>query len=65
MFRREPDKSPLFQLKTPNGVELLVGSCAVRLIVRIVSAVLIAGSLLFYGPAFGKELSFLLRALGM
>jgi hypothetical protein len=41
----------------------LVGSCAVTLIVRVVSALLIAGTRFFVGRTFGKELAILLKTL--
>jgi hypothetical protein len=61
----QPEKFPLIDIKTPSGARVVIGPCAVRLILRMVSIGLIGGTMFFFGPGLGKELAILLRALGV
>ena len=63
MFKRQPDRFPLLDLRTPDGGRLIIGPSAVPLIVGTLSMVLVAVTLFFFGPEAGREMSTLLRAL--
>lgn len=65
MFGRKPDRFPLLDIKTPNGGRIVIGPCAVRLIVRILATIVVAVTLLLFGPDLGKELAVLLQAVGL
>jgi hypothetical protein len=66
MFGHQPDKFPLFQMEpTPHGRRVIIGPCAVKLIVGVTTSVLIVVTLVFYGPTMGEKLVMLLRAAGL
>jgi hypothetical protein len=65
MLGQHPEKFPLLDMKTSGGGRVIIGPCAVPLVVRTLAIILVAITLCFFGPALGKELSILLRALGI
>jgi hypothetical protein len=65
MFGTHPEKFPFIDIKTANGWRVVIGPCAVRLILTVVYMGLVVGSLILIGPSFGKEVVALLRAVGV
>ena len=65
MLEQRPEKFPLIDIKTSSGARVVIGPCAVRLILRAVSLGLISRTLFLFGPDLGKDLVILLQALGI
>ena len=66
MFSHQPDKFPLFQMEpTPHGRRVIIGPCAVKLIVSVTTSVLIIITLLMYGQPVAERFVILLRAAGL
>jgi len=59
------EEFPLIDIKTSSGWRVVIGPCAVRLILRMVYIGVVVGTLLLFGPIFGKELAVMLRAFGV
>ena len=64
MIRRNPDRFPLFELRTARGTHVRIGPCAVTLIVRVVGAAVTLILIALYGPVFLEKGGLLLRLLG-
>jgi hypothetical protein len=54
MFGSRSEKFPLVDIKTASGWRMIIGPCAVRLILRLVH-LLVGGALIWFGSGLAKR----------
>ena len=64
MLEQPPEKFPFIDIKTSSGVRVVVGPCAVRLILRMVSIGLISRTVFLFGPDLRKGTHYSAAGLG-